>query len=637
MANQLNFVKSDKLLLNTDNSKQWNKAELSAPIGIIEEAGKYIAKPFTAGTEFIGLLASKYIPFQEVYVEPLTVGNVYTVRVDGGCNLGDLLSPVEDGNFGVDANGLLKVVKNVDGKVYEAVAIAKSNGGGGGQGITYTAGNGIKIAGTKISIDENVVATDTELTDEVNKLNLKDTELEKKINDIDLTKEIQDRTDADTVLQNNIDTEKTERTAKDTELEGLITKETTEREAEDTNINNKIDGLKKIYAYANGLEIKQNDLILHANKIYIANKDMTLDTWDVDEPNLTLTDSDTISCVNYEADITINKGQLVIYNNTLYLCDTTIDKTTTWDADKDKMIAQQVEVDLTEYYNKTETNNLLDNKEDLLKAGDDINIDKAGGNVIKVSSNVEATANSIPKRDAEGQLKSKMPAVLENDTVINNEKLIDEVNKLEQADTDLSNKIGDLTALTTTSKDTVVNSINEVNSKRIEHITQDEYNQKVIDDSLEADITYIIHSNGLTPTQAQYNDLLNVIYPVGSIYLSLDDNFIPSTAFGGIWEKIQTGRYLQATDTGAGAEVAESLPDIQGQQNEMLGRANTKNATGAFETVTTPQAVLAGAATGAAAWGRADNFKASRYCSVYKDGAKVQPDSIKVIMWKRIK
>lgn len=183
MANRLiNFIASNKLLLNTDNSKQWNKTELSAPIGIVEEAGKYIAKPFTAGTEFIGLLASRYIPFQEVYVEPLTVGNVYTVRVDGGCNLGDLLSPVEDGNFGVDANGLLKVVKNVDGKVYEAVAIAKSNGGGGGQGITYTAGNGIKIAGNRISIDENVVATDTELTDEVNKLNTKDTELENKIN-----------------------------------------------------------------------------------------------------------------------------------------------------------------------------------------------------------------------------------------------------------------------------------------------------------------------------------------------------------------------------------------------------------------------------------------------------------------------
>lgn len=618
----LNFIRAEKIKLVADKSVNWEKVTLGAPISRVKETGSV----YKTGDDFVGVLSNKDIYRGFIEVEPVKVGFTYIVLCDNA-NIGDLIEPTDNYRFVTSNDGCLKVVSVFNNNTVEAVGVAISKGGGGG--TTYTAGDGIKIQGNRISVDDTVVV-DTELTAEINRL-------EQKIDDIDVSKEIQDRKNADNVLQNNIDTEKNERTAKDTELENKITEETTNRENEDTKLHNKIDSLKKIYVYANGLEIKQNDLILHAGKIYISNKDMTLDKWDVDEPSLTLTDSDTISCVTYGADITIYKGQLVIYNNTLYLCDATVDKTTTWGADKDKMIAQQVEVDLTEYYNKIEANALLDNKENLLTAGDDINIDRAGGNVIKVASDTEATFNSIPKRGAEGQLKSKMPAVLENDTVINNEKLIDEVNKLEQADTDLSNKIGDLTALTTTSKDTVVNSINEVNSKRVEHITQDEYNQKVIDDSLEADITYIIHSNGLTPTQAQYNDLLNVIYPVGSIYLSLDDNFIPSTAFGGVWEKIQTGRYLQATDTGAGAEVAESLPDIQGQQNEMLGRQKTKNATGAFETVTTPQAVLAGATTGAAAWGRADNFKASRYCSVYQDGAKVQPDSIKVIMWKRTK
>lgn len=609
MANQLNFVKSDKLLLNTDNSKQWNKTELSAPIGIVEEAGKYITKPFTAGTEFIGLLASRYIPFQEVYVEPLTVGNVYTVRVDGGCNLGDLLSPVEDGNFGVDANGILKVVKNVDGKVYEAVAIAKSNGGGGGQGITYTAGNGIKIAGNRISIDENVVATEIETQVKI------DTEKKERTDaDADLQKEKLDKviptltdgeaykvgqiafkvsggvsrlvrvsrnianynnqTDTNTIplidssnlsdyplirnfiagatvkantyvfnngnvyqamadvrgaTENDLNDNNKFNviySSKETKLEGLITKETTERETEDTKINNKIDDLKKIYAYVNGLEIKQNDLILHGGKVYISNKDMTLDNWDVDEPNLILTDSDTISCVTYEADITINKGQLVIYNKGLYLCDATIDKTTTWDADKDKMISQQVAVDLNDYYTKAEANALLDNKEDLLKAGDDINIDKAGGNVIKVVSDAGATVNSIPKRDAEGQLKSKMPAVLENDTVINNEKLTAEVNKLNTKDTELEKQINQVETDYKQADTTLQNNINTEKTER------------------QAEDSKILMSIG-DLTQLKTKAKNSIVEAINELFDNLGGDTIDTMTYNGYWNVYTAGENLE--------------------------------------------------------------------------------------------
>ena len=205
--------------------------------------------------------------------------------------------------------------------------------------------------------------------------------------------------------------------------------------------------------------------------------------------------------------------------------------------------------------------------------------------------------------------------------------------EVEQADTELSNKIGGLTTLTTTDKNTVVDSINEVNSKRIEYITQDEYNQKVIDDTLEQGITYLIRQANIQPTQAQYNDLLNIIYPVGSIYLSIDDNFIPSTAFGGVWEKIQTGRYLQATDTGAGTEVEESLPNIQG------GAGRYVSSGGQFS----EGAMWIADGVDLNGYGGSGGYRhysvrldASRSSSTYKDGAKVQPDSIKVIMWKRI-
>ena len=209
----------------------------------------------------------------------------------------------------------------------------------------------------------------------------------------------------------------------------------------------------------------------------------------------------------------------------------------------------------------------------------------------------------------------------------------------EQKDTELQAQIGDLATLKTTAKDSTVNAVNELNAKRVEHITLDEYNAKVQDDSLETDITYFVHSDNLKPTQAQYNDLLNIIYPVGSIYLSMDDNFIPSTAFGGQWEKIQTGRYLQATDTGSGDLVAESLPNITGflDFGGNLGFDAVTSCGGAFTAngkmnwrATTQNVSINGAVKDA-------RFNASTSNSTYQDGAKVQPDSIKVIMWKRVK
>lgn len=51
--------------------------------------------------------------------------------------------------------------------------------------------------------------------------------------------------------------------------------------------------------------------------------------------------------------------------------------------------------------------------------------------------------------------------------------------------------------------------------------------------------------------------LLNLIYPVGSIYLSTTSNFNPNTAFGGTWVKIQEGTFLAAAQTtSAGQEYS---------------------------------------------------------------------------------
>ena len=44
-----------------------------------------------------------------------------------------------------------------------------------------------------------------------------------------------------------------------------------------------------------------------------------------------------------------------------------------------------------------------------------------------------------------------------------------------------------------------------------------------------------------------YNEILNLVYPVGSVYLSLS-NVNPGTLFGGTWEQISQGRTLVGVD-----------------------------------------------------------------------------------------
>lgn len=53
----------------------------------------------------------------------------------------------------------------------------------------------------------------------------------------------------------------------------------------------------------------------------------------------------------------------------------------------------------------------------------------------------------------------------------------------------------------------------------------------------------IIVKNRSTPTvkltgEASYKKLLDVSYPVGSCYISHDEDFDPNTAWGGTWERL---------------------------------------------------------------------------------------------------
>lgn len=175
---------------------------------------------------------------------------------------------------------------------------------------------------------------------------------------------------------------------------------------------------------------------------------------------------------------------------------------------------------------------------------------------------------------------------------------------------------------------------------KISSVTEDEYNVIVDGGNVEQDVVYLIRSEDNLTTEDKpeyFKSVIDTVYPVGSVYISIVDTFDPNASFGGTWEKISSGKYLKAVDIGAGIEIEAGLPDIEGQQTEMLGRYNASNTSGAFATVAKPTAPLAGSSSGAAAWGRTDNFKASRSNSIYGNSTTVTPESITVIMWKRIK
>lgn len=80
--------------------------------------------------------------------------------------------------------------------------------------------------------------------------------------------------------------------------------------------------------------------------------------------------------------------------------------------------------------------------------------------------------------------------------------------------------------------------------------------------------------------------ILSMVYPVGSVYISVND-VSPAAFLGGTWEKISQGRVLQGasgTQT-AGTEVSAGLPNISVTWND--GHTHTRGSMNITGTVVT--------------------------------------------------
>lgn len=61
-------------------------------------------------------------------------------------------------------------------------------------------------------------------------------------------------------------------------------------------------------------------------------------------------------------------------------------------------------------------------------------------------------------------------------------------------------------------------------------------------------------------------DVIDTIFPVGSLYYSMDKNFDPNTTWGGTWEKLSEGYFVEATETEdkVATQIGAGLPNIIG-------------------------------------------------------------------------
>lgn len=172
---------------------------------------------------------------------------------------------------------------------------------------------------------------------------------------------------------------------------------------------------------------------------------------------------------------------------------------------------------------------------------------------------------------------------------------------------EVNEKIGDLTTLKTTTQNNTVEAINSLYDTRVE----------------------------ANPVGIM---IINYLYPIGSLYFSLDASFNPNTTWQGTnWELISAGKCIRATQTEAnvGKEVAAGLPELTGTQgHNTTHSASNSQSTGVFKSSTWITA--SNAVSGSGGGFKNLVFKASDGNPIYGRSNTVTPESIDAFIWKRI-
>lgn len=145
----------------------------------------------------------------------------------------------------------------------------------------------------------------------------------------------------------------------------------------------------------------------------------------------------------------------------------------------------------------------------------------------------------------------------------------------------------------------------------------------------------LINTINTTLTTTISDVLQKKVYPVGSLYITLN-NTNPSTVLGfGTWTQVGSGRVLQGADTNhsAGTTIEPGLPNISGKVVCLRNDANKSWATGAFYNDNTATASNGAGSTANTITSVA--MDASRQNKIYGNSTTVQPPAYCVIIWRR--
>ena len=129
------------------------------------------------------------------------------------------------------------------------------------------------------------------------------------------------------------------------------------------------------------------------------------------------------------------------------------------------------------------------------------------------------------------------------------------------------------------------------------------------------------------------NTVVSLLYPVGSIYISMDATFDPNVTWEGTtWEKIKEGIFLEATEVAdtAGTEKEAGLPNITGSFGNILSDSD-----GCFKSSTQSSEFTMAISRQYVFKYVTDFLDASRSSAVYGKSDTVQPHSITCFIWRR--
>lgn len=130
--------------------------------------------------------------------------------------------------------------------------------------------------------------------------------------------------------------------------------------------------------------------------------------------------------------------------------------------------------------------------------------------------------------------------------------------------------------------------------------------------------------------------IINMVYPVGTTYISFNADFNPNNAWQGTkWELLDGGIFIESTTNDVGVETQAGLPELTGyQKHSVVHSAVNSPSTGVFKSSTW----IAGSniTNGSIGGFKVLVFKASDGNAIYGRSNTVQPHSIKAKIWKRI-